>query len=171
MIKLILPKLIENGGGKIIMTASVHGNMFFNPNQVAYSAAKAGVTAMGKCLDAELSPYHIQVNVVLPGAIKTKLSEDSAKRGQITPEFILPEAISPIYLFLASELSDQKYRGKIINQMILFELLPKLKNAISSKSFDIKELTKDMKEKLRKNMYGLLRKNQDLIDFLLKYQK
>lgn len=171
MIKLILPKMIENGGGNIIMTASVHGNMFFNPNQVAYSAAKAGVTAMSKCLDAELSPYNIQVNVVLPGAIKTRLSEDSAKRGQITPKLIPPEDISPIYLFLASDLSSRRYKGKIINQMILFELLTKLKTAISNNSFDIKELTKSMKDKLRKDMYGLLRKNQELIDFILKYQE
>ena len=171
MIKLILPKMIENGGGNIIMTASVHGNMFFNPNQVAYSAAKAGVTAMSKCLDAELSPYKIQVNVILPGAIQTRLSEDSAKRGQITPKLIPPEDISPIYLFLASDLSSLRYKGKIINQMILFELLTKLKTAISNNSFDIKELTKNMKDKLRKGMYGLLRKNQELIDFILKYQE
>jgi len=171
MIKLILPKMIENGGGNIIMTASVHGNMFFNPNQVAYSAAKAGVTAMSKCLDAELSPYNIQVNVILPGAIQTRLSEDSAKRGQITPKLIPPEDISPIYLFLASDLSSLRYKGKIINQMILFELLTKLKTAISNNSFDIKELTKSMKDKLRKGMYGLLRKNQELIDFILKYQE
>ncbi len=171
MIKLILPKMIENGGGNIIMTASVHGNIFFNPNQVAYSAAKAGVTAMSKCLDEELSPYNIRVNVILPGAIKTRLSEDSAKRGQITPKLIPPEDISPIYLFLASDLSSRQYKGKIINQMILFELLTKLKTAISNNSFDIKELTKSMKDKLRKGMYGLLRKNQELIDFILKYQE
>lgn len=171
MIKLILPKMIENGGGNIIMTASVHGNMFFNPNQVAYSAAKAGVTAMSKCLDAELSPHNIQVNVILPGAIQTRLSEDSAKRGQITPKLIPPEDISPIYLFLASDLSSRGYKGKIINQMILFELLTKLKTAINNNSFDIKELTKSMKDKLRKGMYGLLRKNQELIDFILKYQE
>ncbi|MFX1409509.1 MAG: SDR family NAD(P)-dependent oxidoreductase [Promethearchaeota archaeon] len=170
MVKLILPKMIENRGGNIIMTASVHGNMFFNPNQVAYSATKAGITAMCKCLDAELKPYKIQVNVVLPGPIKTKLSEDSAKRGQITPKPILPEDISPIYLFLASYLSTQKYKGKIINQMVLYELLTELKNFISNNSFNIKELTKNMKEKLRKGMYEILRKNQELIDFILKYQ-
>lgn len=171
MIKLILPKMIETGGGNIIMTASVHGNMFFNPNQVAYSAAKAGVTAMSKCLDAELRPYKIQVNVILPGAIQTKLFEDSARRGQITPKPISPEDISPIYLFLASDLSSKRYKGKIINQMLLFELLEKLKSNISNNSFDIRELTERMKDLIKKSMYGLLRKNQDLIEFLLKYKK
>ncbi|MFX1315821.1 MAG: SDR family NAD(P)-dependent oxidoreductase [Promethearchaeota archaeon] len=171
MVKLILPKMIEGGGGNIIMTASVHGNMFFNPNQVAYSATKAGITAMCKCLDAELKPYKIQVNVILPGAIKTKLSEDSAKRGQITPKPIPPEDISPIYLFLASYLSRRRYKGRIVNQMMLYELLTELKSVISNNSFNIKELTRNMEEKLRKGMYELLRKNQELIDFILKYQK
>ncbi|MFW9902674.1 MAG: SDR family NAD(P)-dependent oxidoreductase, partial [Candidatus Thorarchaeota archaeon] len=46
MVKLMLPKMVEQKRGNIIMTASVHGNMFFNPNQVAYSSTKAGVSAM-----------------------------------------------------------------------------------------------------------------------------
>jgi NAD(P)-dependent dehydrogenase (short-subunit alcohol dehydrogenase family) len=169
MIKLILPKMIETGGGNIIMTASVHGNMFFNPNQVAYSATKAGVTAMSKCLDVELKPYNIQVNVILPGAIQTKLFEDSARRGQITPKPVSPEVISPIYLFLASNLSSNRYKGKIVNQYLLFELLAILKDEINKNSFEIRELTKKLKDKLKKNMYSLLRENQELVEFILKY--
>jgi len=169
IIKLILPKLVEQQKGNIIMTASVHGNMFFNPNQVAYSSTKAGVSAMGKCLHNELNPYNIQVNVILPGAIHTKLYEDSAERGQIAPEPISPEAIAPIYLFLASDLSFKRYKGKIINQMLLFDLLPKIKSEVSNMDFNIKEITKSMKSKLRKGEYSLLRKNQELIDFLIRY--
>ena len=145
MNKLILPKMVEKKSGNIIMTASVHGNMFFNPNQVAYSSTKAGVSAMGKCLHNELNPFNIQVNVVLPGAIQTKLYEDSAMRGQIAPEPISPEAIAPIYLFLASKLSSRHYKGKIINQMLLFELLSKIKIKVNHKDFNIKEITKSMK--------------------------
>ena len=81
MVKLIIPDMVGRKSGKIIMTASVHGNMFYNPNQVAYSSTKAGVSAMGKCLHNELNPYNIQVNIVLPGAVHTKLFEDSAKKG------------------------------------------------------------------------------------------
>ena len=169
MNKLILPKMVEKKSGNIIMTASVHGNMFFNPNQVAYSSTKAGVSAMGKCLHNELNPFNIQVNVVLPGAIQTKLYEDSAMRGQIAPEPISPEAIAPIYLFLASKLSSRHYKGKIINQMLLFELLSKIKIKVNHKDFNIKEITKSMKTELRKGEYSLLRKNQELIDFLIKY--
>lgn len=169
MVKLILPKMIEQRKGNIIMTSSVHGNIFFNPNQVAYSSAKAGVTAMGKCLHNELKSYDIQVNVILPGAIKTKLFEDSAKRGQITPNAIVPEKIAPIYLFLASELSRKKYRGQIINQYLLFQLIPILQEEIREGLFSIEKLTIKLKDKLNKNMYELLRKNQELIEFILRY--
>ncbi len=169
MVKLILPKMIEQEKGNIIITSSVHGNMFFNPNQVAYSSTKAGVSAMGKCLHNELNPFNIQVNVILPGAIHTKLYEDSAERGQIAPEPISPEAIAPIYLFLASDLSVRQYKGRIINQMLLFDLLPKIKQVVNNMDFKIKEITKTMKSKLRKGEYSLLRKNQELIDFLLRY--
>ena len=169
MTALILPKMIEQNTGNIIMTSSVHGNMFFNPNQVVYSSTKAGVTAMCKCLHKELKPYNIQVNAILPGPIKTKLLEDSAKRGQMTPDPIAPEMISPIYLFLASKLSHEGYEGKIVNQYLLFELLSLLKDEINNNSFDIKELTKKLKDKLKKNLYSLLRENQELVEFILKY--
>ena len=169
MIKLILPKMVEQQNGNIIMTASVHGNMFFNPNQVAYSSAKAGVSAMAKCLHNELNPYNIQVNVILPGAIQTKLYEDSAERGQKAPEAISPELIAPIYLFLASDLSARNYKGKIINQMLLYDFLPKIRNKVNTLDFNIKEIIKSMKSELRKGEYSLLRKNQELIDFLIKY--
>ncbi len=169
IIKLILPKMVEQQRGNIIMTASVHGNMFFNPNQVAYSSTKAGVSAMGKCLHNELNPFNIQVNVILPGAIQTKLYEDSAERGQLAPKPISPEAIAPIYVFLASDLSFKRYQGKIINQMLLFDLLPKIKKEVNNTDFKIRAITKSMKSKLRKGEYSLLRKNQELIDFLIKY--
>jgi len=169
--KLIVKKLVDQKSGNIIMTASVHGNMFFNPNQVAYSATKAGVSAMGKCLHNELNPYNIQVNVILPGAIQTKLFEDSSERGQITPDPILPESIAPIYLFLASDLSKKRYAGAIINQYLVYELLPKIKKEIKKQvnniNINIKEL---MKNKLRKSEYFLLRENQELIEFLLNYE-
>ncbi|MFX1503957.1 MAG: SDR family NAD(P)-dependent oxidoreductase, partial [Promethearchaeota archaeon] len=169
MVKLMLFKMVEQGGGNIIMTASVHGNMFFNPKQVAYSSTKAGVSAMAKCLHNELNPYNIQVNAILPGAIYTQLYLDSAERGQIAPDPVTPEAIAPIYLFLASDLSSKHYKGKIINQMMLFELLPKVKKRVNNLDFNIQEITKSMKSELRKGEYSLLQKNQELIKFLIKY--
>lgn len=170
MIQQILPKMIEKGGGNIIMTASVQGNVYFGSKKVAYCASKAAVAAMGKSLHYEISPLNIQVNVILPGAVQTKMMEDLIKWGQSSGTAVPPESISPIYLFLASDLSRKKYGGKIINQQALFEVISKLKQEIGGKDFEIKEIVILMKEKLNKEQHALLRENQELIDFLFKYR-
>jgi 3-oxoacyl-[acyl-carrier protein] reductase len=170
MTKLVLPSMIENGEGKIIMTASVHGNMFFQPKKVAYSTTKAAVTALGKCLHNELKPHNIQVNVVLPGAIDTKLVQDNVALGQINPDPDPPETISPLYLFLASNLSTRRYPGKIINQHFIAELLKKFKAKISGDNFYINEIMEAVKPELTKDMNSFMRKNLELIEFMLKYK-
>jgi len=53
--------------------------------------------------------------------------------------------------------------------MLLYELLPKIKHEINDLNFDIKSLTKSMKSKLKKGEYELLRTNQELIDFIIRY--
>ena len=171
MTKQILPNMVEHGGGKIIMTSSVQGNVYFSGHKVAYSASKAAVTAMAKCLQAEVGHNNIQVIVILPGAIQTKLIEDMKDLGQTSLKADPPEAISPIYLFLASNLAGRRYNGKVLNQQLLFELLPELQKEIAEVDYDIKELLKLMKGKLSTQINDLFRKNLELVDFLLKYKK
>lgn len=86
------------------------------------------------------------------------------------PEGIPPEAISPIYLFLASNLAKRRYMGKIINQHTLFELLLEIEKKIGGSDYNIDDLVKSMKENLSKTKYERFRENKDLIDFLLKYE-
>jgi NAD(P)-dependent dehydrogenase (short-subunit alcohol dehydrogenase family) len=58
------------GGGVIINTASVAGlQAGFGP--VVYSAAKAAVAHMSRCLAVELAPFNIRVNAICPGVIVT----------------------------------------------------------------------------------------------------
>ena len=90
--------------------------------------------------------------------------------GQINPDPDPPETISPLYLFLASELSTKRYQGKIINQHFIAELLKMLRNEILGENFEIKEFVQLYKQKLKKDLYSVMRKNQELIDFMLKYE-
>jgi NAD(P)-dependent dehydrogenase (short-subunit alcohol dehydrogenase family) len=166
--KQILPKMIEQGGGKIIITSSVQGNEFFSSKKVAYSTSKAAVTAMGKCLQAEVGSQNIQVNVVLPGVVHTQMMEDLISWGQQMSGGDPPEALAPMYLFFASDLSSGRYKGKVINQLMLFELLPIIRSKISSIDFDINELLSSMKENLSKQRYTFFRQNKELIEFILK---
>lgn len=49
-------------------------------------------------------------------------------------------------------------------------LLLILKNEITSKDYNIKKLRTDMKDKLKKDMYEFFRQNEELVDFMLKYE-
>jgi hypothetical protein len=48
--------------------------------------------------------------------------------------------------------------------------LPILKSVISGKDYNIKKLRTDMKDKLKKDMYEFFRQNEELVDFMLKYE-
>jgi NAD(P)-dependent dehydrogenase (short-subunit alcohol dehydrogenase family) len=80
-IKYAVPHLKKNGGGSIIVTASVNGTrVFSNTGATAYSTSKAGQLAMTKMLALELAPSQIRVNVICPGAISTEIDENTTHR-------------------------------------------------------------------------------------------
>ena len=170
LIKLILPKMLEQGGGNIILTSSPQGTVYFSSHKVAYSASKAAVMAMGKCLQSEVGRQNIRVNVICPGAIHTRMMEDLMEWGQHFPEKVPPEEIASVYLFLASDVSKRKYRGQVINHLMLNEIIRIIKENFGDNQFEIKELINLMEEKLNKEYFTVLRKNQELFDFILKYK-
>jgi NAD(P)-dependent dehydrogenase (short-subunit alcohol dehydrogenase family) len=64
------------GSGVILNTASVAGlQAGFGP--VVYSAAKAAVAHMSRCLAVELAPFGIRVNAICPGVIITNIFTNS----------------------------------------------------------------------------------------------
>jgi NAD(P)-dependent dehydrogenase (short-subunit alcohol dehydrogenase family) len=81
---------------------------------VAYSASKAALTLMMKCMAVELARHKINVNAIAPGWVETDMSipylndalmKELRKRipaGYVTK----PEQIAGAALFLASPLSD-----------------------------------------------------------------
>lgn len=70
--KAVLPHMMENGGGSIVMTSSVNG---LEPaeNYAHYCSAKFGVVGLMKTLALEYAKYGIRVNAVHPGAILTPM--------------------------------------------------------------------------------------------------
>jgi NAD(P)-dependent dehydrogenase (short-subunit alcohol dehydrogenase family) len=71
-------RLMREGGtgGKIINISSVHAR---DPrrNYAHYSAAKAGLEQLTRCLALELAEYNIQSNAVVAGAVATELTPPS----------------------------------------------------------------------------------------------
>ncbi|MHA2472400.1 MAG: SDR family NAD(P)-dependent oxidoreductase [Promethearchaeota archaeon] len=172
LIKQVLPKMIEQKSGSIVMTSSVMGNVYFAPKKVAYASSKAAVAAMGRCLSAELKPYNINVNVVTPAGVETKMAEDLREWGQRMDITVPPEFLSPAYLFLASHLALKRYNGRIVElHTICDHLLPILSTEIKEKEFESKELKILAASTLKKNHLKVFRKNTDLIEFMLKYKR
>jgi len=69
--KYAVPEMIKNGGGAIVNNSSMaayHAHSIY-----AYSASKAGVIALTRCLAVGLARHNIRVNCVAPGLMDTPL--------------------------------------------------------------------------------------------------
>ncbi len=87
--------------GRIINTSSLSG-LRGNYGQSNYAAAKAGIAGLTRVWALELSKYGITVNAIAPMA-KTRMTEDIDAVG----DDVKPEHISPMVVFLGSDLSKE----------------------------------------------------------------
>jgi NAD(P)-dependent dehydrogenase (short-subunit alcohol dehydrogenase family) len=113
--KAVLPTLMEKRAGKIINVATT---LTLRPNLTPYMVAKAGLIHFTKQLSRELKDYNIQVNVIHPGVMDTRMQEDIRKAGtkaigtdmfeRLKEEGILgsPDEPAKLVLFLASNAAD-----------------------------------------------------------------
>ncbi len=76
--QLMLPLMLENGGGSIINISSILG-VLGGKNSSAYCAMKGGVVQLTRALAAELGP-EIRVNCICPSHIITPMMEDELSR-------------------------------------------------------------------------------------------
>ncbi|CUI17476.1 Short-chain dehydrogenase/reductase [Candidatus Protochlamydia naegleriophila] len=105
-------KHFGSNGGSIVNISSVSSTLTF-PETTVYSASKAAVDAITKCLSKELGPRKIRVNAINPGMVETegvhaagidtsdfrKQVETQAPLGRIGQ----PEDIAPAVVFLTSD--------------------------------------------------------------------
>ncbi|XP_044281425.1 (3R)-3-hydroxyacyl-CoA dehydrogenase [Varanus komodoensis] len=106
--------LVESGapGGSIINLGSVVGKVG-NLGQVNYAASKAGVEALSKTAAKELARYHIRCNTVLPGFIRSPMTDKVPQK--VLDKFVAmvplgrlgePEDVANVCAFLASDESS-----------------------------------------------------------------
>lgn len=78
--RAFIPHFKKAGGGKIVVLSG-GGATNPLPNISSYAASKAAVVRLAETLAEELRPYHIDVNAIAPGALKTRFVEQVLAAG------------------------------------------------------------------------------------------
>jgi NAD(P)-dependent dehydrogenase (short-subunit alcohol dehydrogenase family) len=68
--------VLEEGGGALLFIASIYA-LIGMPGQVGYSASKGGIVAAARAMAVELARRSIRVNVVSPGLVKTRMTDEA----------------------------------------------------------------------------------------------
>ncbi|MCY4185689.1 MAG: SDR family NAD(P)-dependent oxidoreductase [Rhodobacteraceae bacterium] len=112
-IQTVLPSMIDSGGGSIINFGSSSWYVG-SQNLPVYGTSKAGVHGMTRCFATDLGKHNIRVNTIVPGWIMTQRqldlwvdekAEETLDQNQRLAGRILPEDVSALSLFLASDQS------------------------------------------------------------------
>jgi len=78
-VHVFLPKLIAQGEGHIVNTASM-GGLIAGPPEGLYCVTKFGIVALSEALLMELGDTGVGVSVLCPGLVKTKLIQSDEVR-------------------------------------------------------------------------------------------
>lgn len=107
--RAVVPGMMKRRFGRIIGMASIVG-VTGNAGQANYSASKAGLIAMSKCMAQELASRNITLNCIAPGFIKTAMTDALTDdvRAQLLKEVPMgrlgtAEDIANAAVFLASD--------------------------------------------------------------------
>jgi 3-hydroxybutyrate dehydrogenase len=124
-IRAVMPQMRQRNWGRIINIASAHG-LVASAEKVAYVSAKHGLIGLTKVVALETATTGITCNAICPGWVLTPLVqkqiEDRAAREKIpveqaklellsekqpSHEFVTPEQLGALTVFLCSEAADQ----------------------------------------------------------------
>jgi 3-oxoacyl-[acyl-carrier protein] reductase len=124
--RALIPHMAERRQGKIILLGG-GGATAPLPNFSSYAASKAGLARLADTLAEELKPCNVQVNVIAPGLVDTRLQDEVLKAGsragglfekikqarETGKGSVSPEIAAELAVFLASEASGT-LTGKLI---------------------------------------------------------
>ena len=107
--KNILPRMIGQGGGQLVVTTSIAGCFGF-PMRCAYSSAKHALYGFFETIQAENYKDNIRVTIVCPGRVQTNISVhalekdgrqhgkmDAGQAGGVTPKQAADKIVRAVY--------------------------------------------------------------------------
>ena len=95
LVRLIVPKMIERGGGSVINISSVAG-INPQPQGLLYSFTKAGLIMMTRGWAREFGPHGVRFNAIAPGLIQTDFSAHFWKDAEYRRQLELTQPIPRI---------------------------------------------------------------------------
>ncbi|HEY1713079.1 MAG TPA: SDR family NAD(P)-dependent oxidoreductase [Solirubrobacteraceae bacterium] len=107
-----LPVMIDGGGGAVVNISSIAAWETTTDHGAAYSAAKAGVTALTRVAAAEMGAHGVRVNAIAPGLIynpfllksyPAEFFEGYAERRSLVGRVGHPDDIAALAEFLLSD--------------------------------------------------------------------
>ncbi len=103
----------ERGEGGVIVNTSSTSGLIGNFGQCNYGAAKAGIAGFTRCLAIEGKKYNIRVWGLVPMAVTRMTSDLPGMDSEQAAERFDPARISPVVLYMVSDLSKDK-TGKFL---------------------------------------------------------
>lgn len=110
----VMPFMRQTGGGSIVSVTSI-GSMLGFPDNPGYAASKGGLRALSRALAVDYAGYGIRVNNLVPGYVRTAMTEasyaDPERHAQRSARTILSrwgavEDLAGAVIFLASDASS-----------------------------------------------------------------
>ena len=76
--KAVIPHMLKQGGGSIVIASSVTGDIVADAGEAAYALTKSALVGLTKCLAVEYADRHIRVNCSQLGYARTPMVEKMA---------------------------------------------------------------------------------------------
>jgi short-subunit dehydrogenase len=89
---VVVPDMVARNSGHVVVTGSLSAFRGL-PGSIGYSAAKAGTLSLAECMYADLRKTGVQVQVVNPGFIRTRLTD---KNDFKMPFIMDPEEVAQV---------------------------------------------------------------------------
>lgn len=94
--------MMESGGGAIVNTSSILGQVVIPDAPVAYAAAKAGLNQLTRIVAAEYAVHGIRANAIVPGDIKAH-DHPNQHAANLIGRSGTPEEVADLAAFLLSD--------------------------------------------------------------------